>query len=175
MICDECKKRPANVHLTKIINGHKTEMHLCEECARAKGELDFFGAPEFSFHNLLAGLIHPEPMGIGMTMPSPYRTPRKCETCGLDYTDFTQSGFLGCSNCYADFHQQLEPLLRRIHGSTRHVGKVPGRTSGTLKIRKDIESLRAELQKCIAREEYEKAAEIRDRIHELEGKLNESA
>ena len=172
MLCEQCKKRPANVHMTKIINGHKTEMHLCEECARERGELNFFSVPQFSFQNLLAGMLGQEP-GFDVDLSRPYRGSRRCDKCGLEYSDFTRSGFLGCSHCYAEFRNQLEPILRRIHGATRHVGKIPKRTGGAVRVRKEIEDLRQELQKCIAKEEYERAAEIRDKIHELEGKLSE--
>lgn len=30
MMCQECGQRPATLHFTKIVNGDKTEFHLCE-------------------------------------------------------------------------------------------------------------------------------------------------
>ena len=42
MICQECNQRPAALHFTKIINGEKTEVHLCEKCAQEKGEMFMF-------------------------------------------------------------------------------------------------------------------------------------
>lgn len=173
MQCDECRRRPATVHLTKIINGHKTEVRLCEQCAREKGEFAFFTVPSFSFQNLLAGLLEQEP-GQGMPMALPQRGSKKCGNCGVSYSDFSQSGFLGCSECYQEFEKPLEPLLRKIQGNTRHTGKVPGRTGGAVKVRKEIESLRQELQRLIMKEEYENAAEVRDRIKGLEKKLDEA-
>lgn len=173
MICEACKLRPATVHFTKIVNGHKTEMHLCEECAREKGEFDFFTIPEFSFQNLLSGLFGGG-SDFGIPSPAPelhLERTKKCRNCGLDYANFIRSGFLGCSACYSEFSRQLEPILRKIHGATRHVGKVPQRSGGNLRIHREIEELRAELQRYIANEEYEKAAEVRDRIHALEKEL----
>ena len=38
MLCDTCSKNPASVHLTEIIGGEITEVHLCEECAKKKTE-----------------------------------------------------------------------------------------------------------------------------------------
>ena len=68
MLCEECQKREATVHYTKVVNNQKTEYHLCEQCAREKGELDFSWGfePGFSIHNLLAGLLD-------MSNPSPDR------------------------------------------------------------------------------------------------------
>ena len=37
MYCENCHERPANVHFTKIVNGKKMEMHLCEYCAQKTG------------------------------------------------------------------------------------------------------------------------------------------
>ena len=33
MICEECKRREANVFLTQIINGEMSKLSLCESCA----------------------------------------------------------------------------------------------------------------------------------------------
>ena len=33
MICQECQERPATLHYSKVINGEKTDIHLCEKCA----------------------------------------------------------------------------------------------------------------------------------------------
>ncbi|HHY97950.1 MAG TPA: hypothetical protein GX509_04340 [Firmicutes bacterium] len=172
MLCDRCKQRPANVHVTKVIDGRKTEMHLCEGCARETGQFQFFTMPEFSFHNVLAGLFDPESTSGSMPPVSSAPVARKCPTCGTDFGDFKRTGFLGCSDCYQQFQNRLEPILRRVHGSTRHVGKVPARTGGAVRIKKEIESLRKQLEAAIAREEYEKAAEIRDKIRELDRKID---
>ncbi len=167
MTCDHCKQRPATVHLTRIINGHKTEMHLCQECARERGEMSFLAEPSFTFHNILAGLFEPE----GVLGPRTAVRPKvRCHNCGLSFSDFRRLGQLGCSECYLQFEQELEPLIRRIHGSTRHVGKVPGRVNGEQQRRRELERLRRELQEAVAREEYERAAALRDRIRALETK-----
>ena len=33
MICEQCQKREATVHLTDMSEGHATEGHLCDSCA----------------------------------------------------------------------------------------------------------------------------------------------
>lgn len=57
MLCENCGKRPATVHYTQIINGLKTEMHLCEVCAKQKGAIEF--DTPFSVTNFLAGILEP--------------------------------------------------------------------------------------------------------------------
>jgi protein arginine kinase activator len=157
------------VHLTKIMNNEKTELHLCEVCAKNVGnELGLVFEPSFNFQNFIAGLLEGD-LNI-------YQHPNSnqeiyCQNCGLTFSDFTNSGLLGCGECYRHFKSGLEPLLRKIHGSDHHIGKVPKRTGGKFRVRKEISDLRAELQQSIGREDYEKAAFLRDEIRRLEAEL----
>ncbi|GAW91147.1 UvrB/UvrC motif-containing protein [Calderihabitans maritimus] len=170
MLCERCQQRPANVHITKIINGQKTEFNLCSECAREnQEEYGFTWEPSFSIPKFLASLMDPEVTLSPETFGQ--RTQRSCSKCGLTYTEFGKTGKLGCDRCYETFAASLEPLFRRIHGSTRHNGKVPERAGGRIKIRRELEALKKELQALVVREEFEKAAVVRDKIKELEKKL----
>ena len=167
MLCQVCNKRPANVHVTKVINNVRTELHLCQQCARERGELEVFAGPKFAFSNLLAGLLQSDPAaGVPAGIPGGAR--RACATCGLEYPEFMNTGFLGCSECYSQFLPLLKPLVGRIHGHARHTGKVPARAGKAVRFRKELESLREQLRTMIEAEEYEKAALVRDKIRDLE-------
>ena len=63
----------------------------------------------------------------------------------------------------------LEELLERIHGSTQHIGRIPDQSSTDLAREREIIELKRDLSRVIQREEYERAAAIRDRIREIEG------
>jgi protein arginine kinase activator len=165
MLCQECQKRPATVHLAQIINHEQNVQHLCEQCAREKGEFNFDASPPFSIQNLLTGLMNMETSSAGQVV---YQGKIQCENCGLTYAQFGQIGRFGCSRCYTTFGERLLPLMRRIHGSTQHVGKIPLRAGGAVKLRRSIDELRHQLQASIAREEFEEAARIRDQIRSLE-------
>ncbi|WP_027410207.1 UvrB/UvrC motif-containing protein [Anoxybacteroides tepidamans] len=175
MICQECKQRPATMHFTKIINGEKTEFHLCEHCAQERGEVFMFHENGgFSIHNLLAGLLNFD-SPIKETKPSAFQGIEllQCERCNMTYHQFTKIGRFGCSNCYYAFVKQLQPILKRLHsGNTTHAGKIPRRIGGTIHIRKQIEHLKQKLQDFIVKEEFEKAAEVRDQIRFLESQLS---
>lgn len=167
MLCQRCNEREATVHLTKIINFEKTEFHLCEICAKDAGsELGFIFESNFSFQNLIAGLL-----GGELGVPQQPSVEVKCLQCGLTFSDFKNGGILGCGECYRQFQAGLEPLLNKIHGSVRHIGKVPQRTGGKILIRKEIDGLRRELQQAISLENYEKAAQLRDEIRHREQEL----
>lgn len=168
MLCQECGKRPATLHFTKIVNGEKTEFHICEACAREKGEM-IPGTPNgFSIHNLLSGLLDFDPASTG---PSAKQTAQRCEQCGLTYAQFSKLGRFGCSECYRYFGERLDPVFKRVHGNTIHVGKVPKRTGGLIKYKREVERLKKELALRIEREEFEQAAKLRDEIKELEKKI----
>ncbi|WP_028609691.1 UvrB/UvrC motif-containing protein [Paenibacillus harenae] len=172
MYCQECGKKPATLHFTKIVNGEKTEFHICETCAREKGE-GIPGAPNsFSIHSLLSGLLDFEQLG-GTGMGGVKQPALRCEDCGLTYAQFSKIGRFGCSNCYHAFAEKLDPLLKRVHSGTVHSGKIPKRSGGQIQCKREIEQLRRDLQAKIENEEFESAAQLRDRIRELERKITD--
>lgn len=175
MICQDCKQRPATMHFTKIINGEKTEFHLCEHCAQERGDiLMFHENAGFSIQNLLAGLLNFE-APIKEAKPNAFQGIEllQCERCNMTYHQFTKIGRFGCSHCYATFARQLQPILKRLHsGNTTHAGKIPKRIGGTIHLRKQIDHLKQKLQELIMREEFERAAEVRDQIRLLESQLS---
>lgn len=167
MQCQECGKRPATLHFTKIVGGEKTELHICETCAREKGEFIPGTQSGFSIHNLLSGLMDFDSAGAGAARAPAIR----CDTCGMTYAQFGKIGRFGCSHCYEHFAERLDPLLKRVHGNTAHVGKVPRRAGGKVRTKREIDQLKSEMQGLIQREDFETAAQIRDRIRELEREM----
>jgi len=168
MLCEKCQQRNATVHYTEIINGQKREMHLCEQCAREEHIGGFSFSPQWGIHHFLAGLMGSE-AGRAL-MPG---TQLQCRACGLSEREFRRTGLLGCAECYEQMAPRLEPLLRRIHGTVRHTGKVPGRIGGRAKLRRDLQRLRQELQTAVSQERFEAAAELRDKIRALEKQLEQ--
>ena len=167
MLCENCNKKPATVHLTKILNEKKTEMHLCEQCAKLQEATPFDAS--FSINNFLTGLLdsmQDSPIKVD------YIQTTKCDKCGMSYGKFKQLGRLGCAQCYNAFQEKLGPLVKRIQGSESHIGKIPMKTGGVILIKKEIKGLKARLDEAIKREEFEQAAVLRDKIRQLEGQLN---
>ncbi len=167
MFCQECQKRPATVHMTRIVNNTKTELHLCSECARSHQELalSMNFEPSFSIHKFLAGLL-----GTSSFPTEPVASP-ECSNCGINFAKFGEIGRFGCSRCYRTFNEGLEPLIRRVQGTTQHTGKVPRRAGGKLGVKREIEKLKTQLRQAVREEAYERAAELRDSIRALENKL----
>jgi protein arginine kinase activator len=160
MLCDICNKNPATVHLTEIVDEQMTELHLCEECAHQKSAAM---EQQFGLSDLLAGMAEFGKPSIEKDAPD-----LECPNCKLTYLDFKKIGRLGCGDCYTAFRKYLGPLLKRIHGSNQHVGKSPSKVTRVVKKKIDIQELRNRMQKAIEAEDFEKAANIRDQIKEME-------
>ena len=119
MQCDVCQKKEATVHLTEIINDKMTKLHLCEQCAREKSEEM---EEHFGLADLLSGLTDLVP--VVDKKEDVADTILKCSSCGFTFQNFRRMGRLGCPKCYDTFKAQLNPLLRKIHGSDSHIGKM---------------------------------------------------
>lgn len=120
-------------------------------------------AHKFDIADLLAGMVD------SMTVSEEERVGHvQCPTCGLVYSSFKETGRLGCADCYKAFQAQLRPLLRRIHGDTRHRGKAPARGGAGGTVLRQVQRLHDELQRAVEREDFERAAQIRDEIRRLE-------
>lgn len=162
MLCQNCGKYEATTHVKRIINGESAEAHLCSDCAKALGYTDVFGGFGNTFGDLL-GSFFSEPQTATLNS----RTIR-CEKCGNTFNDIVNSGKLGCADCYTTFYDKLLPSLQRIHGKTRHEGKNPTVIKTEINTsEKNIADLEDKLKKAIDEQNFEKAAELRDKINEL--------
>lgn len=158
--CDHCDQ-PAVVHETVIKGGVASEVHLCEAHAAELG----YGPGGATGGVPVAALLT-----AFVAAPASAAAVRGCPGCGTTLGQIRQSGTLGCPECYATFEKALSPIVQRAQaGAVGHVGRVPSGASA----REAQVALRAklvrELEEAVASEQYERAARIRDRIHELAG------
>ena len=56
MLCQDCKKREAQVHFTQIINNEKQSLSLCRNCADARGFHSPLDNMPFPLADILSGL-----------------------------------------------------------------------------------------------------------------------
>jgi protein arginine kinase activator len=163
MLCDNCKERDAVINLTQVEHDSKVTLHLCERCAQEKGVetgVTVLKSP-------LGGFI--TAMGKGATSMLPAAADGlRCVACGGTLRDFRETGRLGCAECYQAFAPHLRDLLRRLHGSSQHVGEryvMAGEGDDPQRL---LLELREQLRKAVENENFELAAELRDRIRVLE-------
>lgn len=160
MNCEKCQKGHATYHLTAIENNKKTEAHLCEACAKGAGVGFKFGP---SISDLISS---PKAVGSGPGL--------KCGKCGMTFKKFRETGRIGCADDYELFREDMIKALQQIHGASQHIGKVPGGAVGPDKralLEADLVRLKKELDGVVKTENYERAAELRDKIKGIEKEL----
>lgn len=165
MVCQDCRKREAQVHLTQILNNEKIGLSLCKECAAARGFHSPLDNIPFPLAEILSGLAK----NAGSTSKSEPMESLVCPVCKVTFEEFTRLGRFGCGNCYRAFRPRLEGIMRKIHGASLHRGKNPRVEEGSagpsavVPVREE-ERLESELKKAIEAEDFERAAELRDKL-----------
>lgn len=181
MLCDNCGSREAHVRYSENINGVKKEMNLCEECSKKLGieEMNFNIPIDFSsFFGEFLEDFSAKPF---MPLLNEFKD-NKCEICGSTFEDIINTGKFGCNNCYEVFQDRLDPIIKKIQGSNRHVGRLEKISNNNHKLKysqkrenksenkeeNKLEKLKEDLKKAIKEERYEDAAKLRDEIRKQE-------
>jgi len=155
-MCEKCNKIPAEVKLIIYEAGKKKVLHLCKSCAEE------------------------ESLGISSSTSSP-PVPKKevpllkpeedlvCAGCGYKFSEFLKVSKFKCEKCYEAFEPYTSRVISEYHKAEEHKGKI---YKGIYTENKEfkLKVLRRALDEAIKREEYERAARLRDLINELEKK-----
>lgn len=173
MQCQACKKAKATVRCTTVINNKKSENYLCEACAEKVGISNpLENIPEL-FGHLMAGILGDAILSKKAGGRKKRQRGPSCPACGMSFAQFEQKGKVGCAQCYKAFSGEMKILLRRLHGSSRHKGRVPHKlTSAIASV--NLPRLRRELQEAILAERFERAAELRNLIRAAETTKDDS-
>ena len=165
MICQKCKIAAATICVSQVINYHKVDIYLCSDCANESAAAGLKAALEFM-------QAFPGQLIFGGTNDHYFSVKKdnQCPTCQKTFLEISKDGKIGCANCYSFFREQLQPMVESIHGSAVHKGCCPSTVSDAYKTAQEIDQLKKLLEKAIEDEEYEKAADYRDLIKELEVK-----
>ena len=160
--CQICSKREATCHIIDIVDGESRGLHLCDDCFREKAEKAKGQSSTIKMTSLLAELVESSAKQIAQMLKL------TCPRCGMSYLDFHNQRRLGCPNDYEVFGGPMSELLEKIHGETRHLGKVPVGADGRPAHQAELRRLRQSLRRAVEQEHYEQAALLRDRIRQME-------
>lgn len=164
MVCDSCGERDAVVNLTTIENNAVHQLHLCERCAADRGVETTVATPKHPLGEFLQA-VHQQAATPGAMGSEGVR----CSFCNTTMADFRATGRWGCARCYANFEGGIRELLRRVHGNHRHVGRTyRAPVSETLERAAVLGELKDRLRRAIESEQFELAADLRDRIRVME-------
>ena len=189
MRCQICKANPATIHIQEIVNGETNTLHICAECAK-KRNLSEGNSANSHFHEMLERLTQAIASSADLKLAELFDTKKPqeeeevqdlaCTVCGTTFQSYRKTGKLGCAACYGQFGQLLFPELALVHHGSVHCGKTPPETveqwqdpavSERINMRRELERLRKGLDESVRREEFELAAELRDKIASIEAEL----
>lgn len=173
MKCQKCGMRPANTHFTRILNGKKEELYLCDICAGENSELtelksNFSSGVELDISDFLSGIFGNVSTSAAQSAAF-NKLENICESCGMSFSEFSKTGKLGCSSCYSAFRNRLMGPLKQIHQNTEHTGKIPSRMGEEIKRSRRIHDLELQLNESVLKQDFETAVVLRDTIKELKG------
>jgi protein arginine kinase activator len=160
MMCDVCKERESVVKLFTTAGDKQTQQNLCERCAAERG-VEVSGTPKHPLGDFL--------QAVQLQLAVAPSESGRCGGCSATLRDFRDTGRLGCPQCYTSFETSLRELLRRVHGNSVHVGhRYAAPESGQPQAVVVLRELREQLRAAIESEDFERAADLRDRIRVLE-------
>ena len=160
MLCQSCQQHQATTHIKTMVNGEFAEYMLCPECAKKMGYGNLFDNMGLDFSSFLGSFLD---NGL-----PPRTSATRCSGCGASFADIARTGKVGCAQCYQTFYDELLPSVRKMHGNTLHTGKRAGGAGKELRVINALDQARAELKAAVEKQEFEKAAKLRDKIKELE-------
>ncbi len=158
MLCEKCGKNPANTHIKTVINGEVTELNLCNSCAESLNLMN----NDSLFDDMLFSIF-----SDNLPLKQKKIEVLRCPACNCSFEDISKTGKVGCADCYNTFKEQLLPYINRVQGSVMHKGK-------NITIQKsednssDLIKLKEELKSLVAKENFEEAAIVRDKIKKIE-------
>ena len=168
MVCERCKKNEASVHLTEIIKNVKSEIHLCEVCAREIGLNSKLSSFSLSIPDILS-FLDSETVQDGDDL-------KFCPSCSFTFADISRKNRFGCQNCYSVFSDEIEQMIKNIKpGFMAYSGRIPENYERFDNYEKlvesddieteDLVSLKKMLSSSLMEEDYERAVLIRDRMN----------
>ena len=150
MICQQCGKDTKEY---KIISHNGVVQYVCLDCYQDNQEEQLFHLGSF-LESVQSPIMREEASKV-------------CDQCGASFDDFKRTGLLGCGHCYEVFYSSLLPIIEKIQGSTRYMGKSLSQDHDNME--EQIQKLEQQIQVCVQQEAYEKAAFLKKQLDFLKG------
>ena len=188
MLCHRCGKNHVVIFIEQNINGNLIRRALCRECAEKEGicgNFDYTGLG-------VGGQFFP----LAASQLERVESDEKCPVCRTARRMLEKGEKPGCPQCYDTFRQQIKNIVRSVHGNVVYKGKLPrgarfvtqregvqeaGNDSGsesrviTGDKQADAEMIKRALLEAVKKEDYERAAILRDQLRLMEEKKGADA
>ena len=153
MKCENCGKNEVTFVYQSNVNGQITEKHLCAECAERLGYTQRLAAQS---QRMMRGLF-----GGGLFedffTPVPSLLGRMSRMLEDPFDDF-----------FADMPALGAPAETQQETQKSQDALLEQEEQNEISKQRELNALRMEMQRAVAEENFERAAELRDRIHSME-------
>lgn len=144
MKCEKCGKNEANFYYSSNINGNVTEKHLCSECANEMGlSNDMFAYANTMFEDMMGSFFGRR-------------------------SSFAPFGSFGGFAMPALMFPRFEFRIGDGAAPAETEQKVETPADPEMQKRRELNMLREQMKKAAEKEDYEKAAELKKKISEME-------
>lgn len=160
MTCDFCGSENPEISIEQVTGKRKKYIHICRKCANERGLVRDDDSIEFSLSKLVNFYLGNENSDGTLV----------CRKCGTNLSEIKKTRKLGCEDCAIEFRKYIYRVLNsgRHHGKKLlYSGKIPARMKIVKDVFIDLEILKNQLENAVNKEEYERAAAIRDKIRNI--------
>lgn len=153
MKCENCGKNEVTFVYQSNVNGQITEKHLCSECAEKLGYTQKLAAQsQRMMQNFFGGGLFDD-----FFTPFPSLLGRMNRMLESPFDDF-----------FADMPALGAPAEARQEPQKSQDTLLEQEEQNQISKTRQLNALRMEMQKAVAEENFERAAELRDQIHSME-------
>lgn len=146
------------IRIVRVIGGTRRDIEIPADRARELGIGTSKGTrPTVSY--LMDGLV-----AWGDAGPSEHR---QCPQCGTSHRELILRHTAGCSRCYEVYSGTIDRLLALRRSRPVHVGRIPRRLQRYRQLFVEREDLLSRLNIAVEAEDFEAAADLRDRIRSM--------
>lgn len=151
MLCQMCKSKEASIIKKIDLGSGVIETYICDDCAlrmssknvfNEKYREDFWGSAEQEI---------------------------RCEKCKTTLSDFEETLYVGCENCYKAFASEIAKKAQEIHGKNVYVGKVPAKLVSKISRANELEQLKSKLALAERDGNIVEAKKLRAKIFSIGG------
>lgn len=167
MKCNFCGCDKAVLHIKEIIDGEQYEINTCKKCETENNIIE--KCLELEDHNLSDVFVNCKHIA---TKTQKNNTKEKnCGYCGYALSEFLDTNTLSCPNCYEAFKTYINKNIKKIHRSTKHIGKIANSKIKTKDIESEIDKCNNAIDLLVENENYEEALVLKNKLIELKNKL----
>lgn len=187
-VCDLCKENTASAHIARVVMGRTIRQHLCEACAEqqytpaSSCEKEPEEEEEEEETPLESDSVSASSPASEVAVEAPAEDadgPERCPLCRTTWERLEENERTGCAQCYTAFENEILEVVTELQPSLQHVGKMPQQAIRRRRRLEDLrtkqvhrmEMLQRRLEEAVSAENYEEAAELRDKLREIESAL----